>query len=349
MGMRGTLAVTLALSVSFAITPAALARHGKGRASRVAIARPVPDLAPDGRPNIQAQAAVIVDLASGGDYYARNPDAVRPIASISKLMAAIVAVDGGMKLDGTTTITAADAQMASRGARSRLVPGTTLTNLDLLHAALIASDNRAVPALGRAIGLNPTQMAEAMTKKARSLGLLHTEFKDPTGLDDGNVSTPREIVRMLKVALANPTLAEILKKPKYVAVPVGGRRGPIEYTNTDHLVRSGHWQILGGKTGYTDIARYCLVVAAKVGNRDVAMAFLGAEGKLTRFGDFTRAADWLLTHADLKPTPPPAAAGAATAAAESRPAAPLPTPATAQTGAPRLMPTSAQKPIAPAR
>src|SRR5262249_1413299 len=161
---------------------------------------------------------------------------------------------------------------------SRLQPGMVLTNRDLLHAALIASDNRAVPALGRAVGLKPDAFADAMTKKARELGLYHTEFKDPTGLDDANVSTPGGTIKMFQAALAEPVLAEILRKAQYVAQPLN-RRGSIQYTNTDHLVRSGRWQVMGGKTGYTDIARYCLVVAARVGDHNVGMAFLGAEGK----------------------------------------------------------------------
>jgi D-alanyl-D-alanine endopeptidase (penicillin-binding protein 7) len=256
--------------------------------------RGVAPLSRDGLPNIQAQAALIVDLSHGGhELFAKNPDAVRPIASISKLMAVLVVLEAGLALDGTTIISKDDKKVAWKGARSRLPEGMSVLNRDLLHAALIASDNRAVPALGRAVKLGPTELATAMTKKARALGLAHTEFKDPTGLDDGNVSTPRETIKMLEAALGNPVISEILKKPRYTVQPVG-RHGAIEYNNTDLLVRSGKWQILGGKTGYTDIARYCLVIAAKVADREVAMAFLGAEGKLTRFGDFTRAADWLL-------------------------------------------------------
>src|SRR5262249_44510979 len=194
-------------------------------------------------------------------------------------------------------------QLAQKGARSRLAPGMTLTNRDLLHATLIASDNRAVPALGRAVGLSPTELAAEMTKKARALGLNHTEFKDPTGLDDGNVSTPRETVKMLQAALREPTIAEIVRKARYTVQPVN-RRGAIEYVNTDMLVRTGRWEVHGGKTGYTDIARYCLVVAAKVGEREGGMAFLGAEGKLTRFGDFGRAADWLLARPEVQPQEP---------------------------------------------
>src|SRR5206468_4660993 len=112
-----------------------------------------------------------------------------------------------------------------------------------------------------------------------------------------------------------------LKKGHYVAQPTN-RRGTLEYNNTDLLVRTGRWQVLGGKTGYTDIARYCLVVAARIGEREVAMAFLGAEGKLTRFGDFGRAADWLLAHQDLKAHPAVPATATAAATPPAAPAAP---------------------------
>jgi D-alanyl-D-alanine endopeptidase (penicillin-binding protein 7) len=297
--MRLRLPALLWTAIVF-LSPTALAR----RPSRRSIAsRSVAPLTRDGRPNIQAQAAVIVDMGPGGgpDLYSKNPDAVRPIASISKLMAVLVVMEHNLKMEGTTVITKDDKRVAWKGARSRLMEGMEFRNRDLLHAALIASDNRAIPALGRAVGLSSEQLAAEMTKKARTMGLLHTEFKDPTGLDDNNVSTPRETVQMLRAVLKNPALAEILRKPHYIAQPVN-RRGLINYNNTDMLVRTGHWQVLGGKTGYTDIARYCLVVAAKLGDREVGMAFLGAEGKLTRFGDFTRAAEWMARQ-NFRPAP----------------------------------------------
>jgi serine-type D-Ala-D-Ala endopeptidase (penicillin-binding protein 7) len=325
MGIRVLVLSVLVGSIVASAAPAQARRPGRhSRASR--------SIAPvlrDGRPNIQAQAAVIVDIGPGGsDLYAKNADAVRPIASISKLMAVLVVMDRGLKLEGTTVITKDDKRVAWKGARSRLMEGMELSNRDLLHAALIASDNRAIPALGRAVGLSPEQLAAEMSKKARAMGLHHTDFRDPTGLDDGNVSTPRETIKMLQAVLANPTLAEILKKPHYVAQPVnkGGRHGLIEYTNTDKLVQAGRWQVLGGKTGYTDIARYCLVVAAKLGDREVAMAFLGAEGKLTRFGDFTRSAEWMARQ-NFRPAPAEPTASAA-------PAAPAPAPATVAPAAP---------------
>ena len=317
----------LVLSVIMSLSVPAWARRPS---HKTFASRSIAPVTRDGRPNIQAQAAVIVDIGPGGtDLFAKNADAVRPIASISKLMAVLVVMDRGLKLEGTTVITKDDKRVAWKGARSRLMEGMELTNRDLLHAALIASDNRAIPALGRAVGLAPEQLAAEMSKKARAMGLLHTEFKDPTGLDDGNVSTPRETVKMLQAVLANPVLSEILKKPHYVAQPVNrnGRHGLIEYTNTDKLVQAGRWQVLGGKTGYTDIARYCLVVAAKLGDRQVAMAFLGAEGKLTRFGDFTRSAEWMARQ-NFRPAPPETAST-------------TPVPATAPAAAPPVQPAAA--------
>src|SRR5262245_33782664 len=173
------------LGLALSPTPSQ-ARRARSR-PQAAASRPTRAIAPlthSGQPNIQAQAAVVVDLRTGGEYFARNPDAVRPIASISKLMAALVVLEQGLALDGTQTITKADKECAWKGARSRLLEGMTLTHRDLLRAALVSSDNRAVPALARAVGLSPGQLTVAMTKKAQALGLAHTEFKDPTGLDD---------------------------------------------------------------------------------------------------------------------------------------------------------------------
>jgi serine-type D-Ala-D-Ala endopeptidase (penicillin-binding protein 7) len=276
---------------------------------KVARAKPVPVYTRGGLPNIQAQAAVVVDLGGGAELFQKNPDEVRPIASISKLMAMMVVLDRKLDLDGATEILNDDKDVARGGARSRLPVGARFTNRDLLHAALMASDNRAVPALGRAVGLSPIEMAAAMNAKAAALGLAHTTFGDPTGLDERNRSTPREVAKMLGAALKVPLISEITKKAKYIAASVGGKRVlRVEYTNTDVIARGTKFEVLGGKTGYTDRAGYCLAIAARLnGKREVAMVFLGAHGKLTRFADFTRAAQWI---AEKKP------AGAATTTAQ---------------------------------
>jgi D-alanyl-D-alanine endopeptidase (penicillin-binding protein 7) len=249
-----------------------------------------------GMPNVQAQAAVAIDLSTGEELYVKNPDAVRPIASISKLMATLVVLDRHVELDAPTVITAEDKQIAFGGARSRLPVGMAFTNRDLLHAALMASDNRAVPALGRAVGLDPPALVAAMNAKAKELGMKNTRFEDPVGLNANNTSTPRDLVLMLRAAIKQPLISEITHKPTYVAHPVGKPGWTIEYFNTDVIARSGRFSVLTGKTGYTDLALYCLAIAVRMTtaeSHDVAMVFLGAVGKMTRFADFQRTAQWL--------------------------------------------------------
>jgi D-alanyl-D-alanine endopeptidase (penicillin-binding protein 7) len=259
-------------------------------------ARAIPTYTRAGMPNIQAQAAVAIDLTTGEELYTKNADAVRPIASISKLMATLVVLDRNIELDAPTVMTAEDKQIAFGGARSRLPVGLAFSNRDLLHAALMASDNRAVPALGRAVGLDPSQLVEAMNAKAKDLGMKNTHFEDPVGLNANNRSTPRDLVLMLRAAIKQPLIAEITQKAKYLAHPIGHPGWLIEYNNTDVIARSGRWSVLTGKTGYTDLALYCLAIAVRMStaqSHDVAMVFLGAVGKMTRFADFQRTAQWL--------------------------------------------------------
>ena len=267
-----------------------------------------------GQPNVQALAAVVLD-EGGRPVYAKNPDKERPIASISKLAATLAVVDKGLELEGLSTINKSDIEVAKGGARSRLLEGMTLSNRDLLHAALMGSDNRAIPALGRAVKMTPPQLTAAMNAKARQLGLKNTRFHEPTGLSTANVSTPRETIAMLKQVIAHPVLGPITRRAEYEAHPVG--KPPIKYINTDHQAARGNVQVLGGKTGYNDDARYCLVVACKIDGRPYYMSFLGNEGKLTRFGDVARVADWIVSH----PAKATAGAGAAVASAKAQPAA----------------------------
>jgi serine-type D-Ala-D-Ala endopeptidase (penicillin-binding protein 7) len=265
-------------------------RGGKGGKNA-----PVPALTRDGKPNVLARSAIVVDLKSGEELFVRNADEVRAIASLSKLVAVMAVLDANIPLEGQTTITEEDRKVARGGAKSRLLAGMALTNRDLLHAALLASDNRSIPAMGRGAGMTPQELTAAMNKKAQELGLEHTKFEDPTGLNPGNVSTAREQVKALKAALGYPLIAAISRKAQHDVTVVDGKsKGlKIRMFNTDRVARAGREQILGGKTGYNDIARYCLVIAARIDGREVAMAFLGNEGKLTRFGDFHRVSQWL--------------------------------------------------------
>jgi D-alanyl-D-alanine endopeptidase (penicillin-binding protein 7) len=330
--LRASIAVLLLASLALGSTAAAAKPKSKKPPSRhhgslhvrqrhVLIERHV-SATRAGQPNVQALGALVLDDA-GRIVYARNPDKERPIASISKLAATLAVVDKGIELEGLTTITKTDVEVAKGGARSRLLEGMTLSNRDLLHAALMGSDNRAIPALGRAAKMNPTQLTAAMNAKARQLGLKNTRFHEPTGLSTGNVSTPRETILMLKQVVANPILGAITRRDVYDAHPVG--KPPLRYVNTDHFAQRGNVQVVGGKTGYNDDARYCLVVACKIDGRPYYMSFLGNEGKLTRFGDVARVADWVVSH-PAKPGAPgkPGDEGRTEVATASADSPPLP-------------------------
>ncbi len=248
----------------------------------------------DSLPNVQSLGALVVDMDSGHEIFARKPDRPRAIASISKLAATLVVMDHNLDLEGLTTIRKIDAEVARGGAPSRLLEGMTLSNRDLLHAALLGSDNRAVSALGRAVGLSTTPFTNAMNKKVASLELRGTRFREPTGLSPENLSTPRELLQLLRTAMSHPVLGPIVRKPEYEAHPVG--RPPIKYISTHRPAARPSLQVLGGKTGYNDAARYCLVIAIRIDGHNYGMALLGTEGKLTRFGDVARVVDWIVSH-----------------------------------------------------
>jgi len=180
-------------------------------------------------------------MKSGEELFMRNPDEVRAIASLSKLMAAMAVIDANLPLEQTTTITEDDRKVARGGAKSRLLAGMVLTNRDLVHAALLASDNRSIPAMGRGAGMTPQELTAAMNKKAQELGLENTKFEDPTGLSPGNVSTAREQVKALKAALGYPLIAAISRKAQHDVTVVDGKsKGlKIRMFNTDRVARAG--------------------------------------------------------------------------------------------------------------
>jgi D-alanyl-D-alanine endopeptidase (penicillin-binding protein 7) len=327
---RWALIVLLGAGIAAAATPrraaAATARkrgahtrtHGRAKKKVVFLERHVA-ATKGGLPNVQALGALVIDGETGHELYSRAPDKERPIASISKLAATLAVMDKGLELDGLTTISKTDLDVARGGARSRLLEGTTLSNRDLLHAALMGSDNRAIPALGRAVKLTPTQLAAAMTAKAKALGCKSTRFRDPTGLSTENVSTPRETIVMLRAVMSHPVLGPITRRLEYDAHPVG--KPPITYTNTYKPAQRGNIQVLGGKTGYNDDARYCLVIATKVEGHVYYMSFLSNEGKMTRFGDVARVADWIVSRKPQKGATAVAGAGASNGAPTAAPPA----------------------------
>ncbi|HEX8113137.1 MAG TPA: serine hydrolase, partial [Kofleriaceae bacterium] len=224
------------------------------------------------------------------ELFAKDADEVRPIASTTKIFVAM-AVRKHLDLDGWTEITKVDAHYAAGGARTRLDIGQKFRNKDLLRAMLIASDNRAPTALGRAAGMSPDDLVAAMNEIAKHLHLKHTRFTDPTGLH-GNVSTAREMAIALRTVLADEVLRAVLRQDSADVVSKD-HYARIHYGTTNAPLVVGKWDVIGGKTGYTHAAGYCFVTGARFDDREVVMAFLGASGKLTRFADFNRVAAWL--------------------------------------------------------
>ena len=245
----------------------------------------------DDLPEVKSRAAVVLDAATGAEIFGKDADQIRPIASTTKIFVAMAVRKKGLDLDGWTEITKGDARQARGGARTRLDVGKTFRNKDLLRAMLMASDNRAPTALGRAVGLDPDQLVAAMNKVAKRLHLKRTKFTDPSGLR-GNVSTAREMAIALRAALEDDVLRGIMHED-FARVVSKDNYAKIDYGNTNQPLIAKRFDVIGGKTGFTHPAGYCFITGAKFDGREVVMAFLGAEGKLTRFADFNRVASWI--------------------------------------------------------
>lgn len=248
-------------------------------------------------PKVKSPSVVVLSWDLGKIVYERNADEVRPIASLSKMFAALVIHD---ECSGDWSqlhqMTKENQRAARGGDHSKLRIGWKFSREDLMHAALMASDNRAFPALGEACGMTPQQLGERMTTRARQMGLANTIFAEPTGLSPNNVSTAREVALMLREVTKRPRLQAIMTKRNYwiTAHLPNGRKRKLPVRNTDRLLQSRDFSVIGGKTGFTNLARYCLAVALRtIDHGDLGMVLMGAEGKLTRFADVRRIYHWL--------------------------------------------------------
>jgi D-alanyl-D-alanine endopeptidase (penicillin-binding protein 7) len=223
--------------------------------------------------------------------FEKNSDAVLPIASITKLMTAMVVLDAKLSLSEQLAVSDDDVD-AIKGTRSRLRIGTRLSREDMLRLALMASENRAASALARHYPGGSQDFVAAMNRKAADIGLNDTHFADATGLTAANVSSARDLTRMVAAAAHYPLIRELSTTPEY-AVTVGGREQTFRNTNT--LVRSANsgWDIGLSKTGYIREAGKCLVMQAWLNNKPVVIVLLDSWGKLTRIGDANRIKRWV--------------------------------------------------------
>jgi D-alanyl-D-alanine endopeptidase (penicillin-binding protein 7) len=238
---------------------------------------------------LRSASAFVEDQMTGECLVQKQAKAVLPIASITKLMTAMVVMDSQMNLQELLTITSEDVDTL-RHSRSRLRVGTRLTRGDALLLALMASENRAAHALGRMYPGGLGAFVTAMNAKAQSLGLAETRFDDPTGISSGNVSSARDLARMVDAAYKYRLIREFTTCKE--ATIHAGRR-TLAFRNSNRLIRSPRWQIGLSKTGFIDEAGRCLVMQAHVANRPVLIVLLDSQGKLSRYGDANRIKKWM--------------------------------------------------------
>jgi D-alanyl-D-alanine endopeptidase (penicillin-binding protein 7) len=241
-------------------------------------------------PKLGSAFAVIYDERGQRPLYTKNADKVVPIASITKLMTAMVILDANLPLDEPISIEAEDRDRL-KGTRSRMSNGMTLTRGELLKLALMASENRAAAALARTYPGGTQVVLAMMNAKARELGMSSTKFFDPTGLHSNNVSTAQDLVKMVMAAQRYELIQQYTTSPSHV-VNVDGRRS-LRFSNTNPLVRSTSWDIGLSKTGYISEAGRCLVMQATIQQRPVVIVLLDSWGKRTRVGDANRIKRWM--------------------------------------------------------
>ena len=241
------------------------------------------------RPDVRSAAALVVDEASSDVLYARRATQPVPVASITKLMSALVVLESGQSRSEKLAITRDDIKR-TRGSQSRLPVGARLSRGDLLHLSLMSSENRAAQALGRSYPGGLAAAIVAMNAKARALGMTQTRFVDPTGLSSRNVSSPADLAKLVIATSRNPHIREY---STYEVHTVRIGRHAVEYRNTNLLVKNAGWAISVQKTGYISEAGQCLVMRTSIDGRNVVIVLLNSQGKYTRVADARRIRKWV--------------------------------------------------------
>ncbi|MGA9031062.1 MAG: serine hydrolase [Sulfuricaulis sp.] len=252
------------------------------------------DIIQYGQPNrlsLQSNVAIVMDDREGVMLYGRNVDRPRPIASLTKLMTALVIIESGLSLEEQIKITREDRDRL-RGTRSRLGFNAVFTRYDLLRAALGASDNRAAAALARTYTGGQEAMVQAMNAKAQALGMTQTRYADASGLNSGNVSTARDLTLLVAETRKHALLHTLTTTASFrITDQTSGRE--LAYHNTNRLLRKDSWDIALSKTGYTAAAGNCLLMQTTIANRPLTIVLLDSWGKYSRYGDANRIHQWL--------------------------------------------------------
>lgn len=246
-------------------------------------------------PKLQSAIALIYDEQGKRPLYTKNAENVAPIASITKLMTAMVVLDAKLPMDEKITISNDDADHL-KGTRSRMRSGSTLTRSELLKLALMASENRAAAALARTYPGGTVAAVARMNAKAKELGMRSTRFFDPTGLNSNNVSTAQDLVLMVRAAQHYEPIHQFTTSSSHTVQFAKHR--PLRFNNTNPLVRNASWDIGVSKTGYISEAGRCLVMQATISKRPVIIVLLDSWGKRTRVGDANRIKKWMESASD---------------------------------------------------
>jgi D-alanyl-D-alanine endopeptidase (penicillin-binding protein 7) len=258
---------------------------------------------------LRSSVALVIDQDTREVLLSKNDSAVLPIASITKLMTGLIISEAKLPMDEAITITQQDVD-TEKGSSSRLRVGTTLSRGELMHLALMSSENRAAHALGRTYPGGLSAFVEAMNQRAQLLGMNDTKYVEPTGLSSQNQSSARDLATLVKAAHEYQIIRDLSTSPEY-EVEVGHRA--IQFRNTNGLVRSPSWDIGLQKTGYISEAGRCLVMQARLAGRKLILVFLDSAGKYSRIGDAERVRRW------LSESMPAAATGSASVISVSAP------------------------------
>lgn len=240
---------------------------------------------------LHSSTALVIDQSAGITLYEKEAEKKMPIASLTKLMAAIVVLDAKQSLSERIRVKRKDRDRL-RGSKSRLSYGTILTRKDMLKISLIASENRASKALARTYPGGHKAFVEAMNQKAKILQMRDTTFKDSSGLHSGNVSTAKDLIKLVAASSKYPFIKKMTSTGRSFVTDL--RAGwKVEFFNTNRLVRRKNWDISLSKTGYIADSGHCLVMETTIGNRDVIIILLNSWGKLSKFGDSNRIKKWI--------------------------------------------------------
>lgn len=286
------------MKTSFSILRLLLALTGAALAPNVTLANEAALQRDPAQLHLASGSALLIDLQTNKVIYQSKADQVLPIASVTKLMTAMVVLDAKQSMSEELTIDISQTP-EMRGVFSRVKLGSTLNRHDMLLIALMSSENRAAASLAHHYPGGYKAFIAAMNAKARALGMDHTRYVEPTGLSTSNVSTARDLSKLLVAARRYPMLSDLsttrektvaFKKPNYT----------LGFHNTDHLLNKSNWNIELTKTGFTNQAGHCLVLVTSMAGRPVAMVILDAFGKYTHFADATRLRSWMETGKSTK-------------------------------------------------